>query len=76
MKLTEIKKIIAIGNKTGVKRIKMGDFEVEFKEGPSAAVDMDKLAEGFKPAKGLPTEDEMLYWSSGFDAENKEEQPN
>lgn len=76
MKLTELKKIIAIGNKMGVKRIKTAEYEVEFRDAQPAIVDMNKLAEGFKPAKGLPTEDEMLYWSSGLDLEQDKEQAN
>jgi hypothetical protein len=68
MDVSELKKIINICNKLNVKHIKFADVEltlggtpmVQYKRGGKKGRG-EKLAPSIE---GLPTEDELLYWSS------------
>ena len=71
MDLKEIRKLTRFAQKNGLKRIKSGDFELEFKE-PIGLQDqlvhrgLSTRKSGQKgiPIDGLPTEDEMMFWSA------------
>lgn len=61
MTLGEFKKLVKLGRSVGAVKIKAGDFEMEFPPWsmtPQTSVPTDDKT---------PTEEDMLYWSSGFD---------
>jgi hypothetical protein len=65
MTIKDAKELITYAKLNGIKRIKVAGLEVEFHEEkgvvyPSSALEMGIPADG----EAMPTEDEMLLWSS------------
>jgi hypothetical protein len=64
-----IQEASAIAKQFGIKILKTKDFEIEFF--PHVKMVEDVKAEG----QGLPTEEEMLYWSSDYDPNANKDKP-
>lgn len=65
----KLKDLLGLAKELGVKKIKVDGFEAEF---------FDQLipSEIELPKESLkPTDDELLYWSSGYDPKVEAEQP-
>jgi hypothetical protein len=62
--IAKLKKIIKICQENRLKRVKLGEFEVEF-DGHALPKKLD--ATGIVPPKEqiLPTSDDLLFWSVG-----------
>lgn len=66
MELDKLKAVLSLCSQYGLKRIKLNEIEIEFG---------DKIIQDQKPqdigiqAERMPTDDELLLWSSGVDVE-------
>lgn len=70
--LDEIKSIIALCKDSSIKRFKYDTFEVEFADRVKTEFVLDKEIQGLEKDK-MPTEEQFLYASSGFEPEQQPE---
>ena len=66
MELNEFKKLIRYGKKLGLRSLTVGDCSVEFYR---SEPELDYSDQPNIPMTGerMPTEDELLFWSSEFE---------
>ena len=65
--------MIKIAKKHGLKRMKLDDLEIEFFEKTPKRVGVPKGIENLTKPDPMPTEDELLFWSSGSDIKEERE---
>jgi len=69
-----MRELIKIAKKHGLKRLKLGTFEAEFFEKSPKRVGIPRGLKNLKVDQvSPPTEDELLFWSSGTDIKAERE---
>jgi len=69
----EVKTLIELARAHGARRLKVDGFEVELGPVPSAQDEPRKIPIGDE--EKAPTEDQLLFWSSGYQPEIEAEEP-
>ena len=80
LKASEVKKLLALGRKLELKSLKVGEFEAHFfvrhqelRRQESEPQVPSKVPIGLE--SGMPTDDEMLYYSTDYASNIKAEKP-
>jgi hypothetical protein len=71
-----VTELIALAKKHGLKKLKCGDIEFEFNESAPIWPKDTKLADLASETEPTPTEDEFLFWSTGYTPDQRVKEGN
>lgn len=83
-KSTELKQILSLCRQFGVLKVRVDNIEIEFAQASSVHYSPNQAISPISPPDipgepisedKPPTEDELLYWSSGYDPSDNRDKP-